>query len=61
MDGGRWKSQRVQVDEGWWAMNALEFGMKYGSGNHYYFRHFVSVVSLPPELLTSETSPSKET
>lgn len=30
-------------DEG--LMNALEFGMKYGSGNHYY--HFVSAASLP--------------
>jgi hypothetical protein len=41
--------------------NALEFGMKYGSGNHYYFCHFVNAASLPPEPLTSETSLSKKT
>jgi hypothetical protein len=34
--------------------------MKSGSGNHYYFCHFVDAASLPREPLTSETSPFKE-
>ena len=57
MDGGR----RWAPDEGWWVMNALEFGMKIGSGNHYYFCHFANAAFLPSEPLTSETSLSKKT
>jgi hypothetical protein len=36
-------------------MNALEFWDD-GSGNHFYFCQFANAASLPPELLTFETS-----
>ncbi len=52
MDGS---GRKTAPDEVWWVMKALEFGMKYGRGNHCYFCHFANATSLPPDPLTSET------